>query len=246
MILLFGLWFLSTNFDLAVSQVFFIGITITLIYYALDPKHSIVIESKPDRIRSLTLAIFGYISVIGISSLINGIGVFSIIDIMAESQASLALAGSIFIQFIVFGFIVPIIETSVIGTAIEIFKDVLKLNFDSSTELFGLKIPNLKLLAIFVVISLGFMFMHLSAKGITNNPALITVFVFGFVTTYLIFIEGQTFAAMLMHIIANSVALIISLGLFATGATAIIVGVAVVGILVFLSKNVRIIQRSVF
>lgn len=245
MILLFGLWFLSTNFDLAVSQVFFIGITITLIYYAIDTKHTIVIESSPNRIKSLTLAILGYISVIGISALINQVGFFSILDIMAESQASLALATSVTINFIVFAFIVPIIETSVIGTALEIFKDFLRINLESKTEIFGLKIPKLFLLSIFIVISLGFMFMHISAKGIANNPALITVFIFGFVTIYLIWIEGQMLGAMLMHIIANSVALLIGMGLFPQASTAIIVGIGIVGGAVFLLKNVKIIQRSI-
>ena len=86
------------------------------------------------------------------------------------------------------------------------------------------------------------MYLHISAKGVTNHEALITVFIFALITCYLIFLEGQTLAAILMHIIANGVAVSISYGWFETISTSMFVGIGAVALVVYLLKNFRIIQ----
>src|SRR3990167_4611382 len=65
----------------------------------------------------------------------------------------------------------------------------------------------------FLAISYGFMFYHLSAKGLNNTPALISVFVFGFVSLAVVKIEKQGLGAVLMHIINNSVAILLVFGI---------------------------------
>lgn len=235
------LFFLSSNFDPNLALVFAIGLFTTWIYYNSDKEHTIVLERVRNRSKSITLAIVGYMAVLGISSVIRGAlypSSQSILELIAESvQASLAFSESLFLTFTAFAVLIPIVETPFLGMVIEFLKDTLNISFNKMS---------VTLASIFLIVSIGFMYLHLSAKGVDNNAALMTVLVFGLVTCALIYIEKQTMSAVLLHIISNSVAMAVSYNLFASISSSLIFGIAIAGGIILLLKNFRIIQSRGF
>jgi membrane protease YdiL (CAAX protease family) len=70
---------------------------------------------------------------------------------------------------------------------------------------------NIRYLAIIFFVSIIFMAFHISAKGLTNNPALIMTFLFGAVSGILVLMRGQLLEAICLHIITNTVSVYMSL-----------------------------------
>lgn len=236
-----ALFFLSSNFDSTLALIFAIGLFLTWAYYNSDKSHSIVIESRRNLGRTFTYAMAGYFSVIILSAFANNLGFFSVLDVMAEAQASLAFEKSQILMFLSQVFLIATIETSFIAMLIEFFKDRIKLNFEGGIlDLF----KNPKLLSLFAVIAAGFMYLHSTAKGIENTPALVTVLIFGFVTCVVIYLEKQSLGAILMHILANGVALSIAFGYFAIIQSSVLFGLGIVVVLIFLLRYVRIVPRG--
>jgi len=71
------------------------------------------------------------------------------------------------------------------------------------------------LMLLIIILAFVFVLFHLTAKGLTNTPALIVVFIMMLISLIMIVIFGETRQAIYMHIIANTVASYLML--FATG-----------------------------
>lgn len=230
-----ALFLLVSNFDPTLANVYAIGLFLLFVYYAIDKDHSFPIEKQRNLGKSFLYAVIGYIVVIVSSTFFKNIHIFGITDtrsvlqIMAETQATLAFEKSLWITFFAFAILIPIIETGILGMILEFIKDNTKINFEKL---------NIALIAVFFIISTFFMYLHLSAKGVSNEAALMITFIFALVTCVIIFLERQTLGAMLLHIISNSVALIISFG--KEFSISIIYGVLIILGITLLLKKVRI------
>ena len=125
--------------------------------------------------------------------------VSSVIDIIAQTQQTLALEGNKIFNFIAFGFAVAATETIIFHLRIfEYIDDFAKTRIRKQLNRF---------IAVALIIASLFMLFHITAKGIDNNFALAVVFLFSLITSTLVYIEKQGLAAILFHIISNSVAL---------------------------------------
>lgn len=207
--------FARVNFDADLGTIFAFMAVFNLVIFSLDKFPTIFIEKTRNLGRSLLLAVLAYVGFIGISivtlpflkgalQITQAITLTSVLDILIETQQTLALEGFIPLQFVAFGVLVPVVETGMLGTFLELLKDRFKINI---REL------SFQTISLFVGLALMFVIFHLSSKGVTNFPALWMVGLFAMVTFVLIFIEGQLMAAMLFHIIANSLALMMKFGL---------------------------------
>jgi len=111
-----------------------------------------------------------------------------------------ALATSKIANLLTFGVAVAFIETVLWGRLMEFFGDILHLDINRS----GIK----KLSTIFLmgVLSLVFVLFHLTAKGLTNLPSLIVVFVMMNISLLMVAYYGEIRQAVFLHIWANVIA----------------------------------------
>jgi hypothetical protein len=159
-------------------------------------------------------------------------GINSILQVLAQTQQTLALEGFVPLTFLAFGILVPIVETWLLVSLFELSTDRLK----ETTKL------TLKVFATILFLSALFVFFHLTAKGIASDIPLFMVFLFGIITFGLVMIERQGLAAILFHIIANTVALAIKFGMIPSLITVlVVVGVISLGS-TLLSKGVKVIK----
>jgi len=122
----------------------------------------------------------------------------SIIGLMGATTP--ALATSKIANFITFGIAIAFIETQLWGRMLEFFGDLFKIDINKkSLKTFGL-------IFLIVILSLGFVVFHLTAKGLQNTSALVVVFVMMFISLVMITVFQETKQAVIMHIFANSIA----------------------------------------
>ncbi len=120
-----------------------------------------------------------------------------------------ALATSKIANLLTFGIAIAFIETNLWARLLEFFGDLFHITINKQLLR---KIGGLFLIGI---LSLAFVLFHLTAKGITNAPALVIVFIMMVISLIMIAIFGETRQAVYMHIAANTVASYLML--FATG-----------------------------
>ncbi len=221
--------FVGLNIDLALTS----GFTLTMFIWGFllllevlgDGKIEYPIKSR-NLTKSFTFALIAYgalaLGNILIQNLIFNAGdVFSLQSAIAGLQtltfaesATGVLAGNLIFLTIIFGLLIPVLETQALFVRpLEfLLKHIFKVDPQtvSATKNPGPFIGlSLILMALFTI-------GHLTAKaalGLTAiQPALLTVLLFSAITVYLIFIEKAATAALLLHIIANSVAIIVGLG----------------------------------
>lgn len=134
-----------------------------------------------------------------------------------------ALATSKIANLLTFGVAIPYVETQLWSRMMEFFADLLGIDISKNSVK---RIFSASMVMIFLL-ALGFAFFHLTAKGITNTPSLVIVFIMMAISLIMVAIFQETRQAVYMHIWANTVASYIML--FATGALAI--GMTILGIL---------------
>ncbi len=120
-----------------------------------------------------------------------------------------ALATSKIANLITFGFAIAFIETQLWARLMEFFGDVFHITINKQS------LKRIALLFLIGILSLAFLIFHLTAKGITNAPALVIVFIMMAISLTMVAIFGETRQAVYMHIAANTVASYLML--FATG-----------------------------
>ncbi len=104
-----------------------------------------------------------------------------------------------------FGILIAAVETRMLGRAMEWLSVIFKVNLDGSPiKIFGIAIlPNIKVLAIFFLLSGLFVWYHADAKGVTNNVALMLTFVFAFISLEIIRRTKELEAATYLHMFNN-------------------------------------------
>lgn len=118
---------------------------------------------------------------------------------------SLGAANPIFSDSIIFNFLIialaiPFTETQLFARLLEFFGDIFKVRITKSQT------TSLKALILIIVFSALFMIFHATAKGLVGQ-ALLIVFIMMAISIFLIFWrDGDTRAAIFMHILANGVA----------------------------------------
>ena len=239
-IALLGIFF-STNFETNLGNIFSIVLLVGTVAYLIDKKHEIEIEKVSNKGKSVLFAVGAYIVFIFSSSIImpfigsiikmfsskftyslNAFSTNSIINTF--SQSNLALTGNSFFQFLALSFFIAPTETIFFfGTLYEYGLDKLKTNL-------GFNIKNIALILILASI---FTFVHLTAKGVSNNEALMLVFYFAVISLVLAIITKQLLEPILLHVIANGVASLPLLGINVSGFT-ILVYAGLIGLGLFL------------
>ena len=101
------------------------------------------------------------------------------------------------------------LETQLWARLLEFYADLFHITITKQS------ISKIGVLFIIALLSLAFVFFHLTAKGITNTSALVVVFVMMAISLTMVTIFGETRQAVFMHIWANTVASYLML--FATG-----------------------------
>ena len=236
-ITLAAIFFLFTTgvFDPEVGRLFLGLLLILFPVFITDKFAEIRIESRPDRLKSLTLGVIGVVSffivyniAIGLFNLTVSRGIASITNIFSQTTPILAVNPLLLVS--TFGFFIPIAESWGVGLMVEGIKDILKVN---------LNFRNIQTL--FIVFAVGGLAVlyHSFAKGISNTPVLIAVFIFFAINAILVIIEKQIMGAILMHIIMNTFTLI-NTGTVVLGGIPII-ALGIVSILfLFINKLPRI------
>ena len=126
-----------------------------------------------------------------------------------------ALATSKIANLLTFGVAVAYIETQLWGRAMEFIADLFNIDISerSVRRIFS------AFMVLVVVLALAFVFFHLTAKGITNAPALAVVFIMMVISLIFVGWFGETRQAVYLHMWANTVAAYLIL--FAVGALSI-------------------------
>ena len=194
------LLFTATNVNANLGQIylkFTIGVLILLIIQ--NDKLDITFMKKSGRFfQSLLQGFGGWVILLIISSLVTGIGVFAVINIIGA--ATPILAKSQIANFIVFAALIPFAETQLWARMLEFFGDVLKIRIDKQ----ALRKPSFWILV--GILSLAFMAFHLTAKGVASTAILVVVFIMMVISLAMIAFYGETIQANILHWIANGTA----------------------------------------
>jgi len=160
---------------------------------------------------SKTLFITGvsYVILIGLSYfstvLAKVIPLSEILGLLATSAP--LFSGSPFFNFFNFGILIPYIETFAIF--------VIAIDFFTSAFKIDIRRLGVKLLGLFVILSIAFLFFHIQSKGLENETALILVFFMAMISCVQVFLYREARIPILFHIAANLIAIIAS-GQFAS------------------------------
>lgn len=244
------LGFLLFNFDERLGSSYAILLFGYFLYWIYDKQHSIQIEKTRNRIKTVVLAIGGCLGFLFISTI-----TLKIIDTIKPtllnlsatgftftsypsaldlfSQAQLIFEGNVFLTIVTYGFLIALIESIFFGGFLaEYLGDLFRIG--------KLNFLNAKTWALFFIIAGSFVFYHATSKGISNNSALIMVFVFMLVSLIILVLEGgQLMAMVLMHIISNTMAILTRFGYVGTTMPLIVIGI--IGIVfLYLSKGVKL------
>ncbi|KKN48135.1 hypothetical protein LCGC14_0655790 [marine sediment metagenome] len=219
------LLFVATNVNIQLGQTYLhftlgslalliIGITI------FDKRLSITFQKQPGgQLKAILWGLGGWIVL-----LITAVIVLKFID---PSQAKIsaviglmgattpALATSKIANLLTFGIAIAYVETILWARLMEFFADL----FHIDISIKSVRMIFSALMVLIVILSLAFVFFHLTAKGITNSPALAIVFVMMMISLIMVAIFQEIRQAVYMHIWANTVASYLML--FATGILAI-------------------------
>jgi len=130
----------------------------------------------------------------------------SVLELMSSGFSTQpVLEQSKYTSFAVWGVLIPYIQTL-------FFPVILMLTLANK---YHYSLTSLKgQLTLMTLIGIIAVFFHLTAKGITNNAALITTFIFFFINTYLVIKFREKIQAAVMHIVGNSIAINHLLGIF--------------------------------
>jgi hypothetical protein len=206
------LLFVATNVNVTLGQTylsFALGSLALLIITAtvFDKKVQITFQKQPGgTLKAILVAIGGWFVLLILSIVIlkfvspSQATVGAIINLLGTTTP--ALAQSKVANFLTFGVVIAFIETSLWARGLEF-----------TADLFGVDINKKGIVKIFtflflLVLIFAFVFalFHLTAKGITNLPSLIIVFVMMVISLAMVCIYEETRQAVYMHIFANSVA----------------------------------------
>jgi len=124
-------------------------------------------------------------------------------------SATPILFGSTYLKLLVWGLLIPIIETRFF------FRTLLQWGLKSSNvqEPTAKALFTLRGIAVMAFFGALFSVFHIVAKGITNNSSLFVTFVFGVVSVGLVLYFREAVQAVFLHIITNTIATMQQLGI---------------------------------
>lgn len=199
-------FFVSTNVNPTLGNIYtnltLGAIGIVLIDYFFGKRSIQLINPRNSWNQVIFAGIIGYILVLFSSQIANTLGqvinVGSILKLLASSAP--VFSNSAFINFLTFGFMIAYIETYALFIA----------GFDLMGSFFNVEINKSSLYkpaiwVIMIFISIGFLILHVTAKGIDNNSVLILVFLMALISLILTAIYQDGRPALIVHIIANSI-----------------------------------------
>jgi len=211
------LWFgfVSVNVNQLLGLIYLAVFTLGgMVIYKWDAIRTTPLDKNGKWFMPFVQGVFVYVGFVLIASLLlplfQKIPVGELIQLIATTTP--ALAGSQILNTITFVIFVPFAETIFFVILMDFFAT--KMNVDISKR--GL----FKVGTWALVIGLSFVFLlfHVTAKGVTNNVALLLVFLMMFVTLMVTIFFGESKQAIFFHMIANA---------FGVGLLATITGVIV-------------------
>lgn len=251
--LLFTLLFFNLVFDPRLAAIFSSMVIIIFFIIIVDKKRDFYLESKQDRLKSLTYGIVGYIISILASmgyfliskskDLISDYSFGSVANAFAQQQSILmaeyspVLADNVLLIVLSFAFLIPFIETWLEAMAYDFLSDILP-----GFEKISLTSPRVWLLML--LLSLGAVGLHFSSKGISNFDALMMVGIFFAISMAIIIKEKQVLGAIIMHIINNTIAIFSLYNInFTNNPWLIWATIAIGGYLFINSRKIKILNR---
>ncbi len=201
------LFFISSNVNTQLGQLYqdlaLVAIVIVFIDYFFGRKELNFSNPNSSWIGSVLWALGGYAVLIFIGpiivKLLSGVPLVNVLSLLEVSAP--VFSNSKIINDITFVFIIPILETYCLFIA---FYDLLASMFKVSIIRDGLK--SWKIWMIIFVLSGFFTILHSTSKELSQS-SLIIVFIMGFISLIIITINKSGRESLLMHIIANSLAI---------------------------------------
>lgn len=245
------LYFLLVNFEPTMANIF-IGIFIgSIILFQSDKIKTFVFERPGNnKLKSVGKALIAVAAFYIISAVVLGIlkltGTLSIESTAAlysdflgsmMAQYSPALADSAFFTLVSWGTQIPIVES--FAFFVVLFEFLVNIVFKEH--------PNIKKVKTWfaaIIVSGVFMYFHMTAKGIGNDPALLMTFIFALISVVLVMITKQALEAVIFHIVVNSSAIIIGMKLTTVFASPLIIIIGVSVIIYFAIRNVKLNIRA--
>lgn len=237
--------FMWLNFDSTLGSIFMamllVGAFLRLADFTFVDRKVNIPLVRHNLFKSALYGAIAYVCFLGISSIVMGVlgktnlfSMGSVLLLLAEAQP--VFAGSIFLTFVGWAILIPNVETYFsFGTMIEYIVSAFGKKFNIQLSPF-----NLGFIFLSIILGVGFAFFHLTAKiGLGEagfNEALILVFLFGFISAMVVGITKEIMAAIVMHVIANSISIGLSFALFTTAQLLLYGGIAF-GLLFVLTKS---------
>jgi len=189
------------HFTLGALALLIIGITI------FDKKLHITFQRQPGgTLNAVLLGLAGWL-VLLISSVIalkfispQQANLSAVVRLMGATTP--ALASSKIANLLTFGVAIPYVETQLWARLMEFFADLFGININKQE----VKKVFSALMALIAILAMGFVFFHLTAKGIANTASLTVVFIMMAVSLIMVTIFQETRQAVMMHIWANTAA----------------------------------------
>jgi hypothetical protein len=199
----YALFFNSTNVNPTLAFVYTILLVVSFAFIFADKRRQIpLVNSNVNWGKALVIAGIAYVALIFSSSLAAGIArAVPLKELLGSLGASAPVfSNSALFNFANFAILIPFIETfAIFAIAIDFFSTAFNINLDRLSP---------KVVLLFVVISIAFLFFHIQAKGITNEAALIVVFFMALISCILVFALRESRTAILFHVIANTIGLL--------------------------------------
>lgn len=214
----FILVWIMVNFNNQIGTLYGIMVVITVIFIlALTQNNRIrfPIEFDTERISdwAFGLMAYGVFFILGIiitPLITSAVGKEITLSVLTSMTTAPIFATSIVLQFIAFGLLIPLVETHFFARFYEWLGMVFKVDIINN---------NIKKYILWIVVSVTFMYFHLTARALSSNGALVfdsvqlvMTFMFMLITMWLIAFKKELSSAMIFHVITNSVATATLLG----------------------------------
>ena len=212
--LILSIAFLAINYDITIASTLIIFIVFSGLMFVIIPAR-ITHNSKPkNTLTAVGWGLGGVVAILILSLLIttafqgllNITAEPSLNSIMNSGFSSLGtdkiipqssqpiFARSALLMIFTFGIVVAAVETRMLGRAMEWLSKVFNVNLSK---------PNLKVYAIFFLLSSVFVWYHANAKGVINNVALLITFIFAFISLEMIRRTKELEGATYLHMFNN-------------------------------------------
>lgn len=206
------LWFVLTNANSNLGNAYLWAIAISLFLLLInllifDKKVDVTFQKQPGKwVEVIFQGVLGWVAVLGVSWVVFNIinpgqanSIYSILSSMGAANP--AFSNSRIINWLVVSFAIGYGETQLFSRLMEFVGDRVHLQISRKN------IMRASLVGIIVVLSVLFALFHITAKGISATNSLIVVAVMMAISLFMVvYNNGETRQAVVVHIISNGVA----------------------------------------